>query len=604
LFPLLSETFVDPFTSITRKYYEPVPPELLAQHHDLIREVIETGLEDGEITGEEAVAMIPSEPRAGRLYGLAKDHKPFSKIPPFRPIISGCGSNTEYISKFVDHHANNLVRKIPSFLEDTPHLLRCFAELQTQYEYIPSDVIPVTLDVVGLYTNIPSDEGIAKFRAALDTRENQSVSTEFLITLLTLILKCNVFEFDGSLYIQEWGTAMGTHVAPPYANIFMGGLEEFLASDGAKYLKHIFAGFYKRFIDDIFLLWQGSREQLDEFISYMNSIHPTIKFSSSFDFEKREITFLDVSIRIEDGKIITDLFRKPTAAIQYLLPGSCHPPHITKNIPFSLGYRLLRICSHHTTFLKRLAELREMLIQREYRPRVIDAAFEKLKCLDRDVALQRVERRKNKTDKVTFVIKFDPRLPSVSQIVNKHFKIMKTDPHLNRVFASGVQVAYSRHKNLKDLLCKSTLYEIHKRPIRSLAGWHICMKRCIACVYSKNMNQFKCTATGKTYKIYQQIGCEDKNIIYVIQCKKCSAQYVGKTSGTFKARVNKHRNSIGQSNTNVAKHFEQSGHSVQDFFAYAIEKVRGDAFVLGTRERFWIDTMDVISHGMNCYRTF
>jgi len=117
------------------------------------------------------------------------------------------------------------------------------------------------------------------------------------------------------------------------------------------------------------------------------------------------------------------------------------------------------------------------------------------------------------------------------------------------------------------------------------------------------MTQFKCTSTGITYKIKNRIGCDDKNVIYLIQCKNCNEQYIGKTSGVVKLRLNKHRNSIGQSVTSVAKHFELPGHSVRDFFAFGIERVVGDDFVLGTRERFWIDTMDVVSRGMNSNRT-
>ena len=59
----------------------------------------------------------------------------------------------------------------------------------------------------------------------------------------------------------------------------------------------------------------------------------------------------------EEGFIQTDLYTKETAKVLYLLPSSSHPGHITKNIPYSLGYRLLRICSVPIQFLKRLEEL-------------------------------------------------------------------------------------------------------------------------------------------------------------------------------------------------------------------------------------------------------
>ena len=50
-------------------------------------------------------------------------HSP-PNLPPGRPIISGCGSITEKISLFVDHHAKDLVKELPSYIQDTPDLLR------------------------------------------------------------------------------------------------------------------------------------------------------------------------------------------------------------------------------------------------------------------------------------------------------------------------------------------------------------------------------------------------------------------------------------------------------------------------------------------------
>ena len=40
------------------------------------------------------------------------------------------------------------------------------------------------------------------------------------------MLEYNVFEWDGKLFQQLFGTAIGTSCAPPYSGIFMGRLEE------------------------------------------------------------------------------------------------------------------------------------------------------------------------------------------------------------------------------------------------------------------------------------------------------------------------------------------------------------------------------------------
>ena len=52
------------------------------------------------------------------------------------------------MSLFVDYHTKDLVPKIPSYLQDTPHLLRQLEELKTSN--IPKGAFPKSIDVVGL----------------------------------------------------------------------------------------------------------------------------------------------------------------------------------------------------------------------------------------------------------------------------------------------------------------------------------------------------------------------------------------------------------------------------------------------------------------------
>ena len=121
---------------------------------------------------------------------------------------------------------------------------------------------------------------------------------------------------------------------------------------------------YKRFLDDIFMIWRGTFEELETFLENINSLHPTIKFTAEFTspfkyalvgphdcfcHQTKFIPFLDTKVSIDGGKLITDLYKKPTDRCQYLLTSSCHPSHITQNIPFNLAYRLLRICSRRET---------------------------------------------------------------------------------------------------------------------------------------------------------------------------------------------------------------------------------------------------------------
>ena len=78
----------------------------------------------------------------------------------------------------------------------------------------PKGTFPVSIDVVGLYNNIPNDEGLKAFEEALKTREDQSVPTSLLVKLKKLVLTKNILEFDKEFWVQVIGTAMGAPSAP------------------------------------------------------------------------------------------------------------------------------------------------------------------------------------------------------------------------------------------------------------------------------------------------------------------------------------------------------------------------------------------------------
>ena len=304
--------------------------------------------------------------------------------------------------------------------------------------------------------------------------------------------------------------------------------------------------------------------------------------------------------------LLSNLYRKPTHSPQYLLPTSTHPPHCTKNIPFSLGYRLLRICSEPERLSERLQELKNMLLTRGYKPCAIKGAFSKLAHISREDALKKVEFDRS-NNKVTFVMPFDPRLPKISSITKRHFDLMKEDPICEEIFKDGVQMAYKRSKNIKEILCRATLPPIGPRTSnRTLNGWKKCNKIvCNLCPYTKNISEFTVTATKELFEIKQKITCTDKNIIYCIECIKCKKQYVGKTKDSFKKRASEHKNTVRtEKSTTLGEHFNQAGHSISDMLFFGIEKVvKSDPFVLGARERFYIDRFGVLGKGLNKNRT-
>jgi hypothetical protein len=159
---------------------------------------------------------------------------------------------------------------------------------------LPENTFPVSIDVVGLYSNIPNEEGLECFKEALDTRKEKTVPTNLLVTLLRLVLIWNIFEFDKNMFLQLTGTAMGTRAAPTFPNIFMAKIDKMVLAGNETLIS-----FFRRFIDDIFMLWLGTEEQFLTFMDNINSLHPTIKFTHNYNLREKSTVFLDTKITIK-----------------------------------------------------------------------------------------------------------------------------------------------------------------------------------------------------------------------------------------------------------------------------------------------------------------
>ena len=107
--------------------------------------------------------------------------------------------------------------------------------------------------------------------------------------VLFLILTENSFQFCGSNYLQIHGTAMGTKMAVAFANIFMARIEKQILSQSC--IKPLF---WKRYIDDVFSLWNTSLDKIESFVKKANNFHSTIKFTA--EMSETEITFLDTKV--------------------------------------------------------------------------------------------------------------------------------------------------------------------------------------------------------------------------------------------------------------------------------------------------------------------
>ena len=235
-----------------------------------------------EITQKTYDYLIKGGNRTSVFYMLPKIHKNLKKLPG-RPIVSSVDSPTEKISQLIDVILKPLIIQNKSYLEDTPDFINKINSVSLSDE----DWF-VSLDVVSLYTNIPHDKGMhSVFELIKSKRHNELPTNRSIMKLLECVLKFNNFTFNEKHYLQIQGTAMGTRVAPTYANIYMNSFEE----------KYVYTyksppRYWFRFIDDIWCIFRGSKPDVEKFIEYLNLCDDTLKFTSIISHDS--VPFLDV----------------------------------------------------------------------------------------------------------------------------------------------------------------------------------------------------------------------------------------------------------------------------------------------------------------------
>ncbi|XP_065450471.1 uncharacterized protein LOC103307061 isoform X8 [Chrysemys picta bellii] len=185
---------------------------------------------------------------------------------------------------------------------------------------LPENTILATVDVEALYTNIPQKDGLQAVRNSIP----DNVTANLVAELCDFVLNHNYFTFGDNVYLQVSDTAMGTHMTPQHAIIFMADLEQrFLSSRPLTPL------LYLRYTDNIFIIWTHRKEALEEFHHDFNNFHPTINLS--LDQSTQEIHFLDITVLISNGHINTTLYRKPIDCYTYLHASSVHPNQTTRS---------------------------------------------------------------------------------------------------------------------------------------------------------------------------------------------------------------------------------------------------------------------------------
>ena len=298
---------------------------------------------------------------------------------------------------------------------------------------------------------------------------------------------------------------MGSRVAPPLAVVFMGMVGHLiLATPRAQ------PALYLRYIDDVFGVWSHGAVELNAYLEFINTAHPSIKFTAErSDVSEGRLAFLDTEVTVQpNGEYRTELYYKPMAAPIIMPYDSAHPVRVKRAVLSSQLSRAVRLASDITARDRGIAKVTSLFQANGYPARLITGITNQV--LNANAGSQETNRNRNNRggrEDRTFMT-----LPFIDDKLSR--KIEGAIRSSNLEFS----VAWKNQKSLRNVLVRSAL-----DPPPCPGGG----RKCATC------------AGGLRGK------CHTTNVVYEISCELCARQnhrntYIGETRRSVRLRFNEH----------------------------------------------------------------
>ena len=219
-----------------------------------------------------------------------------------------------------------------------------------------------------------------------------------------------------------------------YANLFVGYVEHQFFTQ----YKNPKPELYAHYINDSIGAISSSREELDQFITSINSFHSALKYT--WEISETSLAFLDIKVSISGNVLCT---YKPTDSHSYLLYSSSHPSHVKNSIPYSQFLRLRRESSDDSDSSSKSEEMCQFE-KRGYPVSVVKVGHHCAQQFDRQSALQTSQKDRN--DRIPFTLTFHPHNHAVKSVILNNFKLLQNDPETGRIFSQPPLISF-KHDN-------------------------------------------------------------------------------------------------------------------------------------------------------------
>lgn len=286
---------------------------------------------------------------------------------PSRPIACNTNWITTPLSVILNEKLKCLATKphvnvMKSVLKDSCELVQIFRD-NPQVNSFPHTARLISFDVVALYPNINNKKLSESLRAYHPP----------LADAFEMITESNYVQYGNSVYKQTHGLPMGTNCAVTLANWYLGTyLDPTIRVTGGVF-------FYKRYIDDCFIIADWSDTDINCILTVLHMIDPRLKFTVVKSDTTIEVLDLKISFNpLPNGmkRLIFSVFQKQLNLYNYITPRSCHPRSTLSGFIKGELLRYSRICTLASDFLTIKAQFRQRLISRGYSPKFLQPIFD------------------------------------------------------------------------------------------------------------------------------------------------------------------------------------------------------------------------------------
>ena len=469
---------------------------------------------------------------------LIKDHKDKDNDGnfPLRPLANINNSSLDGLDWLLSKIVNQGIKLAKYHIWNAQQLLQTIPKINLTPVKNTHTRRIISLDVVGLYPSIPVlDACNMVFRFLKDNPQINTFGIPYPILkeLMTTIANNYIIAFNGKVYKQTKGVAMGARFSCAFSIIFMHIIEHNLVEQwfSGEVLQGSDLLYYGRYIDDVVIIFDQVKENTDfsHILQAFNSLHRNIKFTIESNIDTGFLSFLDMELYMNEDKVATRWYTKPQHSGNFIKGTEYLPENVKRNTLIE-RFRAVMIRSTEIKYARQgVHKVVEILLNNQHSLfKIMGAIRQAFVKNDNKLTTPyhsannellydydwREDKQLNYENSIAEFEKPKPvlKIPylgeqlkrSISEVINRFGRDQQ------------VRVVYTSNKRLKFLT-----------PMQSDNNRHNVDQRdfCIICQNIEGGDNFHCAS---------------RVVVYQFECKLCHQIYIGKTNKTVKERVNAH----------------------------------------------------------------